>query len=290
MFSILLKVKTCNSSDKWKYLCNDDGSIYQNDDLEQVRLKVIQLLKDHTLTDIKVVSNKRTIQHIVIEGNPDEPGVWLPEVTIDDNGKVLMVINGEWDKGTVEVGDVLPEVTTEDNGKVLMVVNGEWDKGEVDTTDEKVEQVAATNENAKLRVLLSNSFRDITEIEKVKKDGFFTYNPHDFEMEIAQPGYGLDEGGRIGFVSVNACGLGYLATNPTVRAMARFKINNQSSGAVTSGCDIQEVDSNNNTTNMAINSTNIILSGTNNTWDGTNTSLKQALTPISTETINTICV
>lgn len=130
MFSILLKVKTCNSSDKWKYLCNDDGSIYQNEDLEQVRLKVIQLLKDHTLTDIKVVSNKRAIQHIVIEGNPDEPGVWLPEVTVDDNGKVLMVINGEWDKGTVEVGDVLPEVTTEDNGKILKVIEGAWAVGD----------------------------------------------------------------------------------------------------------------------------------------------------------------
>lgn len=108
MYSILIKVATCTTADKWKYLYNDDGSLYQEDDLENVRLKVIELLTDHLLSGIKVVANKRTINHIVIEGNPDEPGVWLPEVTVEDDGKVLMVVNGIWDKSALpEMGRVV---------------------------------------------------------------------------------------------------------------------------------------------------------------------------------------
>ncbi|MGA4517412.1 hypothetical protein ACPA0F_09095 [Solibacillus silvestris] len=55
-----------------------------------------------------------------------EAGSSLPEVTSDDNGKVLKVANGAWDKG--EAGSSLPAVTDADNGKVLGVANGVWDK------------------------------------------------------------------------------------------------------------------------------------------------------------------
>lgn len=56
-------------------------------------------------------------------------GGTLPEVTTTDNGKVLTVVEGAWDKAEAS-GSSLPEVTAADNGKVLTVVEGEWDKVE----------------------------------------------------------------------------------------------------------------------------------------------------------------
>lgn len=57
-------------------------------------------------------------------------GSELPSVTSSDNGKVLEVINGKWDKGSISGGSDLPDVTSSDNGKILKVINGEWGKGE----------------------------------------------------------------------------------------------------------------------------------------------------------------
>ena len=177
MYSILLKVTT-SSSDRWKYLYNDDGSLYQDDDLGRVRQKVIELLSDHVLSAIKVVANKRAVSHIVIEGNPDEPGQWLPEVTIDDNGKVLMVINGEWDKGEIEVGNVLPDVTVDDNGKVLKVVEGEWAAAEEGGgTDENVKQTVTNSGDVEYGVLLSNNtYNTGTETAQVRKTNGIGFN------------------------------------------------------------------------------------------------------------------
>ena len=53
-------------------------------------------------------------------------GSGLPAVTSDDNGDVLTVVNGEWDKAAASGG--LPAVTSSDNGNVLAVVSGAWAK------------------------------------------------------------------------------------------------------------------------------------------------------------------
>ena len=52
-------------------------------------------------------------------------GAGLPDVTQDDDGKVLAVVDGEWDKATIPSGN-LPPVTSADDGKVLGVVDGSW--------------------------------------------------------------------------------------------------------------------------------------------------------------------
>ena len=53
-------------------------------------------------------------------------GSSLPPVTSDDNGDVLTVVDGAWDKA--EVPKELPTVTSVDNGDVLTVVDGAWEK------------------------------------------------------------------------------------------------------------------------------------------------------------------
>lgn len=53
-------------------------------------------------------------------------GSSLPDVTSDDNGDVLAVVEGVWAKSNPPSG--LPAVTIDDNGDVLSVVNGAWAK------------------------------------------------------------------------------------------------------------------------------------------------------------------
>lgn len=148
MYSIILKLKSdcgcgCgmnpkpSTKERWKYLTNSDGSIYQEDDLENVRLKCIELLSDNLLSSIKVVQNKGAQGFVQIEGAPDPHVSTLPIVTDADNGKVLMVIEGEW--GVHEV-EILPLVTISDDGKVLKVVNGHW----VPAEDEKGSVITIT--------------------------------------------------------------------------------------------------------------------------------------------------
>jgi len=56
-------------------------------------------------------------------------GAGLPNVSQSDNGKVLRVVNGAWNKSLITE---LPSVSQSDNGKILSVVNGEWDKVSLD--------------------------------------------------------------------------------------------------------------------------------------------------------------
>ena len=56
-------------------------------------------------------------------------GERLPTVYKADNGKVLTVVNGEWEAADPLApvsADGLPKVTAKDNGKFLRVVNGSY--------------------------------------------------------------------------------------------------------------------------------------------------------------------
>lgn len=76
-------------------------------------------------------SYENTSEILDAMGDIIQSTIELPGVTSDDNGKVLKVVDGSWDKGD-EGG--LPQVTTSDEGKVLAVnSSGEWDKGDVPT-------------------------------------------------------------------------------------------------------------------------------------------------------------
>ena len=56
MYSILLRL-TNTTAQRYKYLTLTDGSIYAADTLEEIQLKVVELLESYLLSDIKVVKN-----------------------------------------------------------------------------------------------------------------------------------------------------------------------------------------------------------------------------------------
>lgn len=86
---------------------------------------------------------KESLQTLLEKG---EAGKELPDVTTEDNGKVLKVIEGEWSKG---IDESLPDVTAADNGKVLKVANGEWEVGE---ETKELPTVTASDNNKVLKV------------------------------------------------------------------------------------------------------------------------------------------
>jgi hypothetical protein len=66
MYSILLKV-TGSSAAKWKFLTNSEGEIYKENDLSNVQTKVVELLDNYLLSDIKVIKNCVITSSITIE-------------------------------------------------------------------------------------------------------------------------------------------------------------------------------------------------------------------------------
>lgn len=254
MYSIILKLKSdcgcgCgmnpkpSTKERWKYLTNSDGSIYQEDDLENVRLKCIELLSDNLLSSIKVVQNKGAQGFVQIEGAPDPHVSVLPTVTDADNGKVLMVIEGEWGVSEIEV---LPNVTLSDNGKILKVVDGVWTVAdEVVNTDSKVTQTNVTT-NGEYRVLLSKQTDDAEHTDTVLKSGQFIYNPYENHMNVIK---NTDNLYTESHVSDDSLGVFNWDKTNNIRKSLRVEYDD------------------------------ITLS--NQTWDGTNASLKNALAAAS---------
>lgn len=73
MYSILLKVST-STAERWKFLSNQDGTIYVENDLANVQTKVAELMQTTILSNIKVVKNcvitsTITIEEVEVDGN-----------------------------------------------------------------------------------------------------------------------------------------------------------------------------------------------------------------------------
>lgn len=66
MYSILLKVST-SQGERWKYLLDDEGEIYTEDELTNVQTKVVELLNENLLSNIKVVKNCIITSTITVE-------------------------------------------------------------------------------------------------------------------------------------------------------------------------------------------------------------------------------
>ena len=66
MYSILIKIPN-TSVDRYKFLLNQDGSIYTADTHEAIQAKVVELLSDYTLGMIKVVKNCIITSEITVE-------------------------------------------------------------------------------------------------------------------------------------------------------------------------------------------------------------------------------
>ena len=76
--------------------------------------------------------NPAVLNEGVQTGQIGKGGSDLPEVTSDDNGNVLTVVSGEWNKAAIP--SQLPSVDDSDEGKVLMVnSSGNWAKGDIPT-------------------------------------------------------------------------------------------------------------------------------------------------------------
>ena len=79
----------------------------------------------------------------------------FPDVTSEDNGKVMKVVEGAWAKANEET--VLPAVTSDDNSKVLTVVEGVWTKANLPA--ETVELPAVTaDDNGKVLTVVEGAW------------------------------------------------------------------------------------------------------------------------------------
>lgn len=87
------------------------------------REKYLNALSDETQEIPEPVTREEMFLKKAIESSGG--GSSLPEVTSEDNGKVLGVVEGAW--GKMDIPTELPTVTSSDEGKVLTVnSSGDW--------------------------------------------------------------------------------------------------------------------------------------------------------------------
>lgn len=95
----------------------------------------------------------------------------LPEVTEEDNGKILKVIDGKWKVTQPENIDGLPEVTTDDNGKHLEVVEGAWQVVEQTGGGDSGGDSTGSSEWQKVTVTTIEKNGDFSPMLWIKTDG-----------------------------------------------------------------------------------------------------------------------
>ena len=95
---------------------------YQNNTIEA--LKKLYVAMGGTAADVENLNITPEMIAAIADIYQGGGGSSLPAVTADDNGKVLAVVEGDWDKA--DAPKELPTVTTAHNGRVLKVANGAW--------------------------------------------------------------------------------------------------------------------------------------------------------------------
>lgn len=121
--------------------------VVEEDNTSPVTSEAVHTAIEGVLPDVNSSDNGKVLS--VVNGEWEKADAdFLPKVTPSDNGKLLGVVEGEWDKVTPE--DELPSVTASDNGKVLGVVNGAWDKV---TPEEELPAVTASDDGKVLGVV-----------------------------------------------------------------------------------------------------------------------------------------
>lgn len=146
----------------------------------------------------------------VVEGGG---GSSLPEVTSDDNGKLLTVVEGGWNKADAPKELPALESGTTDNGKILRASNGQWVKGNyivpkkiftyvVDATDPSSPQVT---DNPEFNIVASAVDSGSVAVGKVEALGMEIYLSEVVVMRAEE----TEE-----ISSVTFCGIGMLGSSP----------------------------------------------------------------------------
>lgn len=145
-------------------LINTDGAI---ETFVAERLIQNQIQADWNQTD------ETALDYIKNKPETFEAEDELPEVTTEDDGKLLGVLNGVWQKVDAPEGgsggSSLPEVTTDDNGKVLGVVEGVWAKMTVPSGENSSGSIG--------QVQVDWNENDETSVVYIKNRPFYEGNP-----------------------------------------------------------------------------------------------------------------